>query len=62
MEFLIPAAEIDNYHPAVGGRLGLNLNLTFQGKQSSHEAYWPSPKRSGVNANPDRWGTAVLAE
>ena len=48
MEFLLPAAQIQNYHPEVGSRLGLNLNLTIQGKQANREAYWPSPKKSGV--------------
>ena len=33
MEFLLPAAQIRNYHPQAGSRLGLNLNLTIQGKQ-----------------------------
>jgi len=62
MEFLLPAALIENYHPEVGGRLGLNLNLLIQGKQTNREVYWPSPKKSGVTTNPDRWGTALLLE
>ena len=62
MEFLLPAAQIQNYHPEVGGRLGLNLNLTIQGKQANREAYWPSPKKFGVTTNPDRWGTVLLVE
>ena len=59
MEFLLPAAQIRNYHPQAGSRLGLNLNLTIQGKQANREAYWPSPKKSGVTAHPERWGTAA---
>jgi hypothetical protein len=62
MEFLLPAGQIRNYHPQVGHRLGLNLNLTIQSKQLSREAYWPSAKKSGVNAHPERWGTVLLVE
>jgi hypothetical protein len=62
MEFLLPAGQIRNYHPQVGSRLGLNLNLTIQGTPSSREAYWPGAKKSGVNAHPERWGTVLLAE
>jgi hypothetical protein len=62
LEFLLPADQIENYHPEVGGRLGLNLNLTIQGKQSSREAYWPGSKASGATAHPERWGTLLLAE
>jgi hypothetical protein len=62
MEFLLPAEQMRNYHPQVGARLGLNLNLTIQSKQHSREAYWPSPKKSGVNAHPERWGTVLLVE
>jgi hypothetical protein len=62
MEFLLPAALIKDYRPEVGGRLGLNLNLTIQGKQSNREAFWPGPKKFGAPTNPDRWGTALLLE
>ena len=62
MEFLLPAERIRNYHPQVGSRLGLNLNLTIQGKELNREAYWPSPKKSGVTAHPERWGTVLLVE
>jgi hypothetical protein len=62
MEFLLPAAEIRDFRPEVGCRLGLNLNLTIQGNQLSREAYWPSPKNSGATTHPDRWGTVLLAE
>jgi len=62
MEFLLPAAQIHNYRPEVGGRIGLNLNLTIQGRRTNREAYWPSPKRSGIPINPDRWGTALLLD
>jgi hypothetical protein len=62
MEFLLPAEQMRNYHPQVGSRLGLNLNLSIQGRQLSREAYWPSPKHSGVAAHPDRWGTVLLVE
>jgi hypothetical protein len=62
MEVLLPAEEIHGYHPEVGSRLGLNLNLTIQGGSSSREAYWPAPKRSGVNGRPERWGTVLLVE
>ena len=62
MEFLLPADQLQNYHPQVGGRLGLNLNLTVQGRQSPREAYWPSPKNSGTTGHPDRWGTVLLLE
>ena len=60
MEFLLPAAEIQGYRPQAGSALGLNLNLTVQGGQSSREVYWPSPKNSGVTAHPERWGTVLL--
>ena len=62
MEFLLPAEQIRNYHPQVGSRLGLSLHLTIQGKRLSREAYWPSPKKTGVNAHPERWGTVLLVE
>jgi hypothetical protein len=62
MEFLLPAAQLQNYRPEAGGRLGLNLNLTVQGKQANREAFWPSSKKSGTTKSPSRWGTAVLAE
>jgi hypothetical protein len=62
MEFLLPADQLQNYHPRPGGRLGLNLNLTVQGQQSPREAYWPSPKNSGATAHPERWGTVLLVE
>jgi hypothetical protein len=62
MEFLLPADQLQNYHPQVGGRLGLNLNLTIQGQQAPREAYWPQPKNSGATGHPDRWGTVLLLE
>lgn len=62
MEFLLPASQIQNYRPQVGGRLGLNLNLTIQGQQAPREAYWPASKHSGVTTHPERWGTVVLLE
>ena len=62
MEFLLPAEQLQNYHPKIGGRLGLNVNLTIQGQQSSREAYWPSSKNSGTTGHPDRWGTVLLLE
>ena len=62
MEFLIPAGQIQNYHPQTGGRLGLNLNLTIQGRQAQREVYWPSPKNAGATAHPERWGTVLLLE
>ena len=62
MEFLLPADQLQNYHPQAGQRLGLNLNLTIQGQQSQREAYWPSSKNSGTTAHPDRWGTVLLLE
>jgi hypothetical protein len=62
MEFLLPAEQIHNYHPEVGRRLGLNLNLTIQGQRLNREAYWPAPKNSGATTHPDRWGTVLLTE
>ena len=62
MEFLLPAEQIVNYRPQIGGKLGLNLNLTIQGKQTNREAYWPGSKNSGTTAHPDRWGTVLLVE
>lgn len=62
MEFLLPAEQIRNYHPQAGSRLGLNLNLTIQSAPSSREAYWPSPKKLGVNTHPEQWGTVLLVE
>jgi hypothetical protein len=62
MEFLLPASQLQNYHPQAGGRLGLNLNLTVQGRQSPREAYWPSPKNSGTTTRPERWGTVLLLD
>lgn len=62
MEFLVPAEQIRNYRPEAGGRLGLNLNLSIQGKEVHREAYWPSPKNSGVTGHPDRWGSVLLIE
>ena len=62
MEFLLPADQIQNYHPETGRRLGLNFNLTIQGKQVPREAYWPSPKNAGATTHPDRWGTVLLVE
>ena len=48
MEFLLPAEQIKNYRPEVGGRLGLNLNLTVQGQQHTREVYWPISKNLGA--------------
>lgn len=62
MEFLLPADEIQNYRAQAGARLGLNLNLTIQGKEGTREVYWPSAKNSGVTTRPDRWGTMLLTE
>jgi hypothetical protein len=62
MEFLLPAELIENYHPEAGRALGLNLNLTIQGKQGNREAYWPGSKAAGATVHPDRWGTVLLAE
>lgn len=62
MEFLLPAEQIQNYHPQAGSRLGLSVNLTIQGRQVSREAYWPSSKKSGATAHPDRWGTVLLLD
>ncbi|MCY3021020.1 MAG: hypothetical protein NTW87_18550 [Planctomycetota bacterium] len=63
MEFLLPAAALQNYRPEIGARLGLNLNLTVKGQRFSREVYWPWTKADWALANwPKMWGTVQLAE
>jgi hypothetical protein len=60
MEFLLPAALIKNYHPIAGSKIGVNVNLVVQGRQSNREVYWPNPKKSGSSVHPETWGTMDL--
>ena len=62
MEFLLPVAEIHKFRPAPGGTIGLNLNLTIRGKQSTCEIYWPAPKSLDIQSRPDAWGSMELAQ
>ena len=62
MEFLLPAASIQRYLPAVGRKIGVNLNLVVHGQQANREVYWPNPKNSEAPAHPEAWGTLELAE
>jgi hypothetical protein len=62
MEFLLPAELIQKYQPAAGGRLGLCVNLTVQGKRFIREVYWPRSKASGAPTRPETWGTVDLVE
>ncbi|MGA2253878.1 MAG: hypothetical protein ABSG53_04380 [Thermoguttaceae bacterium] len=59
---IIEIVLVGQYNPELGGRLGLNLNLTIRGKRANRGAYWPGPKMFGVTTRPDRWGTALLLE
>jgi hypothetical protein len=61
MEFLLPASAIQQFQPAAGSKIGINLNLGVQGTQSNREVYWPRQKESGAPAHPELWGTLELA-
>lgn len=60
MEFRLPVAELQNFQPRAGARLGLNLNLTIKGGQYNRELYWPAPKEARLAANPGLWGSLEL--
>ena len=62
MEFLLPASLIKHYRPAVGSKLGVNLNLAVHGQQSDREVYWPNSKGSDAPAHPELWGTFDLVD
>ena len=62
MEFLLPAAELEKFRPAAGGRIGLNVNLTVKGKEYTREVFWPVTKGANIQERPGAWGTMELAE
>ncbi len=62
MEFLLPAAEMQKFKPAAGGRIGLSLNLTVRGKEVAREVFWPASKSANVQERPDAWATMELTE
>jgi hypothetical protein len=62
MEFLLPAAVLDNYHPEIGAHLGLNLNLNICGQLGNREIFWPRSKSAGVQSQPQNWGPLTLVQ
>ncbi len=60
MEFRLPIAELQNFQPRPGARLGLNLNLTIKGGPYNRERYWPAPKETNIAAKPGLWGSLEL--
>jgi hypothetical protein len=60
MEFLIPAADIQNYQPTIGKRIGINLNLSIHGQELDREVFWPRSKSAGVQKEPENWGSMQL--
>ena len=62
MQFLLPAAQMQDYRPHNGSVMGVNLNITVQGPVFSREVYWPRAKDWSVNNQPHHWGTLELGE
>ena len=62
LEAFVPGQLLKDFKPQAGSRLGLNLNLTVQGLRLDREVYWPAAKSEGIEAHPEQWGSAVLAE
>lgn len=60
MECLIPTARIQDFKPAPGVKLGLNLNLSVKGTPQDREVFWTQPK-SEAATQPASWGTVTLA-
>lgn len=60
MEFTIPKSEISGFNPNLGGKFGLNVNLTIMGSGGKEEIFWPLSKADGVADNPAIWGTVEL--
>jgi hypothetical protein len=61
MECLIPAALIQGFHPAIGTRWGLNLNLSVKGAHQDREVFWPLPKAESAE-QAATWGTVTLSD
>lgn len=60
LECLLPDSMIQDFKPAAGARLGLNLNLSIKGNRLDREVFWTVPKFEAAE-QPATWGTAILA-
>ncbi len=62
MEFLLPSALLNGFHPQAGGAVGMNLNLDVKGREFDREVFWPRSKASGVQLQQHNWGTMKLVQ
>lgn len=60
MEFFLPASAFTPYGLQPGAKIGLNANLTVRGHTFDREVFWPRKKLTGVNTQPNAWGTVIL--
>lgn len=61
MECLIPASALRDWKPQIGGRIGLNFNLSIR-STPDREVFWTRAKNDGATDHPESWGSVLLAQ